>query len=1286
MAELIFTAVGSAIGQGIGGTVGMIAGRLVGAAAGALVNSAFGGGSRTVEGPRLKDLDVMASTEGAPIPRVYGRMRIAGQVIWATELEESVSVSRSGGGGKGGRASTTTRTYSYFANLAVGICEGPIARIGRIWADGKEIDQSTVNLRLYQGHEGQMPDPLMVARDGASAVPAYRGLAYAVFERLALERYGNRVPQFAFEVVRPVGELEAMTRSVVMIPGATEFGYSPEVMTRLIEKGRAGPETRHSSLNGSDFITALDDLCLMCPRLERVALVVSWFGTDLRAGQCQVRPGVEIRDKTVSSDDWQVSGESRATAYLVSQYGGRPAYGGTPSDGSVIAAIQALKARGLKVSLLPFIMMDVPAGNSLPDPWSGAGSQPTYPWRGRITCDPAPGRAGSVDASPVAAAQVSAFVGSAQPSHFPDMGPDVIAYSGPDEWSYRRMVLHMASLARAAGGVDTFVVGSEMIGLTRVRSSAGAYPFVDALISLTNDVRSMLPGGTLTYAADWTEYGAHVIGSDIRFPLDPLWASPHIGAVGIDYYAPLADHRDGSGNSPYDVATLRAGLRSGEGYEWYYADESARLASARTPITDGLGKPWIHRQKDLAGWWSNFHVERVGGVEVQGTAWVPGMKPIWLTELGFPAVDKGANRPSVFPDPKSVESGVPPFSTGTRDDLIQRRALEAVLRAFDPEFGATAAENPVSPVYGGRMIDPAVIQLWCWDARPWPAFPRFRSVWADGDNWQTGHWLTGRYGAAPLADLARVLLAEHGIFNVDVSGLEGVVDGAVVDRPMSAREALEPLARGFGFEVIDRGQTIVMRSLSRRSAITLGVETCVVEKDNRPIAVTRRQESELPAELSLAFLETEADYRASAVIARRQTGASRRTSSLTAAVASDGVQMGRQAEATLHRLWAARDTAKFSLPLSMLAVEPGDLLTIQTSDASRLLRVTRLEGLGSREVEAESATTILAPPKREPSRFDAPAPRVIGAPAVVILDLPALSENDPQSLQYLAAASDPWTEMAVWRGDGDGYAVVANLTSPSLMGETLAPFARGPLYIYDRVNSLTVRLVTGALSSLPESRVLAGANAAAIRGPNGRYEIIQFVNATLVAERTYVLTTLLRGQRGTEDAMATVPPGSPVVFLDGPIASLGSSLDLVGRPVTYRVGPLTAEPTSTAVTSVATSAGLRALQPPSPVQLSARRGPDGIRFDWIRRGRLSFDSWDVAEIPLGESVEAYRITILDGVGAELRVAEVASPTWLYAAANEVADFGAPVTSLRVRVTQSSSIAGQGRLLEATLSP
>src|SRR5437762_8484970 len=134
MAALVLSVAGAAVGGAAFGPAGAIAGRLVGAIGGNLIDRAlFGGGERHVEGPRLADLDVMASTEGAPIPRVYGRARLSGQVIWATRLEEVVSTSTEKAGGKGGGGGrTTTTTYSYFANFAVGLCEGVIGRVARI--------------------------------------------------------------------------------------------------------------------------------------------------------------------------------------------------------------------------------------------------------------------------------------------------------------------------------------------------------------------------------------------------------------------------------------------------------------------------------------------------------------------------------------------------------------------------------------------------------------------------------------------------------------------------------------------------------------------------------------------------------------------------------------------------------------------------------------------------------------------------------------------------------------------------------------------------------------------------------------------------------------------------------------------------------------------------------------------------------------------------------------------------------------------------------------------------
>src|SRR5690606_23366341 len=99
----------------------------------------------------------------------------------------------------------------------------------------------------------------------------------------------------------------------------------------------------------------------------------------------------------------------------------------------------------------------------------------------------------------------------------------------------------------------------------------------------------------------------------------------------------------------HDLAYLKGNVTGGEGFDWYYAGPEDRAAQARAPITDGAhGKPWVFRYKDLAGWWGNLHYDRPGGVEAgTPTDWVPGLKPIRFTELGCPAVDKGANEPNV---------------------------------------------------------------------------------------------------------------------------------------------------------------------------------------------------------------------------------------------------------------------------------------------------------------------------------------------------------------------------------------------------------------------------------------------------------------------------------------------------------------------------------------------------------------------------------------------------------------------------------------------------------------
>ncbi|HEU4662160.1 MAG TPA: glycoside hydrolase/phage tail family protein [Pseudolabrys sp.] len=1288
MAALLLSVAGGSVGGTLFGSVGAIAGRLAGALVGNAIDQSLFASRRdvAVEGPRLSDLTVMASTEGAPIPRVYGRTRLSGQVIWATNLEEVVTTSTEtsgGGGGKGmgggATVSTTRTTYSYFANFAVGLCEGPIGAVMRVWADGKPLDLSSIAMRVYVGDETQTADPLIVAKEGDT--PAYRGVAYVVFERLALENFGNRIPQLSFEVLRPVGELERMTRAVTLIPGSTEFGYEPATVTQQLGPGQSAPENRHISYRASDVIAALDDLQATCPLIERVAIVLAWFGTDLRCDKCRIVPAVDNRAKSTNGATWSVAGVNRSTARLVSLVDGRPAYGGTPSDQSVRNLIAELKRRGLKVTLYPFVMMDIPTDNTLPNPWTGAVPQPAFPWRGRITCDPAPGQVGSPDGTSIAADQVNAFF-----------------TGGSDGWNYRNFILHYANLVDAAGGVDAFLLGSELKALTRVRSGSGVYPAVDALTNLAGEVKAIVGAGTVvTYGADWTEYGAHVVDAaahEMRFPLDKLWASPSIGAIGIDYYAPLADWRGVADeadravtNSPYAIDYLSGNLARGEAYDWFYADDAARTAQIRTPITDDLGKPWVFRQKDIWNFWSQPHYERVGGVELAApTLWVPESKPIWLTEVGCPAVDKGANQPSVFPDAKSSENGLPYFSNGRRDDLMQRRHLQSVLGAFDPAFG-DGALNPVSAVYGGRMIDASAIHLWTWDARPFPVFPAAADVWSDAANWETGHWLTGRFGGAPLDALVPAILSDCGISNVDANGLGEGPDGYLVDRPMAPRATLDPLALAFAFDATEDGG--ILRFRARGGDVVAEIDEdalALTGDDGAPAQLTRAQETDLPRQVSLTFTNIASDYQRAAVMSRRLVGGSARVASADIAMTADDAEARRRADIWLQDLWAGREAAAFALPLSRLALAPGDVIGLTVGGRRRLIELQEVTDTESRAITARTIDPEvfdLALPAAARRAFAIPA--ALGPAHALTLDLPTLDDKQPPVLMRVAVFADPWPgAMAVWAAaDGVSFQRAALVAAPATVGQTLDDLPAGPTARWHN-SSFRVQLYGGVLSSRPESAVLSGANAAALQRADGAWEIIQFVNAELVGERTYMVSRLLRGQLGSEWAMgAPLAAGSPFVLLDANLVPTASGADALERPLQLRIVAANRDIADASAVALEATPQATALRPLAPVHVSARRGDDGVTFSWIRRARFDGDSW-VGEVPLCEASEEYNVDILSG-DSVVRTLGVSSPSALYAAGDELADFGMLQSSLTIRVTQLSATVGRGFATRATLA-
>lgn len=194
MATLVLSTVGSALGGPVGGAIGSLIGQ-------SIDQQLF---SPATSGPRLGDRAVQTSSYGTQIPRIYGTMRVAGSVIWATDLVESSATS-----GAKGQPDTT---YSYSVSFAVALSSRPLREIRRIWADGNLLRgeagdfKVSTGFRFYEGSEDQAIDPLIASIEGIGSTPAYRGLALAVFENLELADYGNRIPFLTFEVAADEGD------------------------------------------------------------------------------------------------------------------------------------------------------------------------------------------------------------------------------------------------------------------------------------------------------------------------------------------------------------------------------------------------------------------------------------------------------------------------------------------------------------------------------------------------------------------------------------------------------------------------------------------------------------------------------------------------------------------------------------------------------------------------------------------------------------------------------------------------------------------------------------------------------------------------------------------------------------------------------------------------------------------------------------------------------------------------------------------------------------------------
>ncbi len=283
------------------------------------------------EGKRLEDINVQTVKYGKEIPIVYGKVKLAGNIIWDSGLKELKKIITKNSNTSNQEIKYNYTKYEYKISLAIALCEGEIDYISRIWINDIIIDKSLYNIRFYRGSEDQMPDPVIEKIEGKGYTTAFRGIAYVVFKDFPISKFKNKIPKFHFEVIKNDNSknpdnLQNLINSVVIIPGSGEYVYDTTVQTKSYYKNepyeyeevKINCNTEHAK---ADSLVSLDQLKDTLPNVKWVSPVVNWYATDINSGNCKILPGVEFKDQKtkITPDEWQVSNYNRKLAHIILQ-------------------------------------------------------------------------------------------------------------------------------------------------------------------------------------------------------------------------------------------------------------------------------------------------------------------------------------------------------------------------------------------------------------------------------------------------------------------------------------------------------------------------------------------------------------------------------------------------------------------------------------------------------------------------------------------------------------------------------------------------------------------------------------------------------------------------------------------------------------------------------------------------------------------------------------------------------------------------------------------------------
>lgn len=1277
-----------------GNPAGAIYGAQIGITAGGVIDPPKG---PHLQGPRLVDQSVQTSTYGAAIPRGYGTFAAHGNVIWLENdrIREVSTTTEQSAGGKGGPTTTTT-SYSYYATFAVGICQGPIAGFRRVWVGDKLIydagsdDLATIiasneaaeNLEFYLGTDTQEPDARIQADRGVANTPAYRGLAYIVFYDYPLADHGNTLlgAQVKAEVVDTETAApaihswsgdgkNAMLRDGVIVSSVYASASGGKVKKTLYHRRIDGTliDTETQSMatidsdNGVGVYYCMNDTQIDAMRRNAAGgpNMSAWYKDGIQVAR-PVNPPL-LTSAGVSNDYYAVNsnpvylngyvyicgGNTGDAQSWVARY---PAPNKVPE--SRPDAYYDLYQDGLD-SASCYLTTD----GDYVYLWNAGGSPELYRFDAELNLD------NTWSTTPFG--EVPAIYGN---RIFGQISANTYALYEFDDSSFTKI----SDDSVATGTVRMSHIGYGLA--VHVNDIAGVVVMTDAPagqdIALSDILESeALQSGLLSAgdidATDLTDTVRGYLVSNtgaLRASIETLR-----GAYPFDIV-----------QSGYDIRFARRGraIAAQYGAAGAIAYATGSSLSVAYPSGSGTGLVLLIGQKPATA--NGGGVTTPEGFELLGSLTGAGG---YGATLG---ADTGNTNLYVYTrEADGTESGS--LAVALSDNNVSWGVMVRLSTTTNApwEFAIATASDAAAGDVSLAFTDPGVRQ---------------GDIIIGGLCIPTDVTTPAQFSGYALAHTGVTYGTITEIGEPDNSGGNDI-GGFVCYAAATAGESTGAptlTATVGGTTTNVRGPGVFVRARTGYRVIPvedLGAVSGSAEQVPQ-ITIEREMDSQLPRQVVVKALDVNREYDILAQSDERQNTDAVNVLEVELPVVLTADEAKQKAQTLLYMYWLERYNVSFSLPPTHNDLEPGDVVTVETDDASYELRLTDIEyqasGVLNCRARYNDTAIYQSAALGEEGNTTGATLGLAGPTNYRLLDLPCMDEamNAPGFMVAMCGYLAGWPGGVLYESadGGQSWTALQAITTGAPIGTATNALSAKPSTVIDASSVLNAFMSTD-LESVTELQMLNGANHFAY-GADGRWEIIAARTCVQQGDGSWNLSDMLRGRFGTEWAGAEHEVGDSLVLISGNgVAFVGVRSDEIGLERLYRCVTIGKSLDSDGDAEF-TYAGNN-LETLSPVYLNGNRHPstNNWTLEWVRRTRIGGAWRDYVDASLGEDSESYEVEIYSSntYTTLKRTITASSATCSYTSAQQVTDFGSNQSTLYVKVYQLSATVGRGYPLTTSIT-